>query len=411
MKTKSPHNAEESFSHPKYTRRFQALFKYASVGILLTDATGDIIMINDFALKQFGYRTEEVLGKKMEVLIPETFHSNHVKYRNDYNHNSQSRPMGHGSDLHAMKKDGSEFTVEVSLSHYKNDEGSFVIAFINDITERIKSKQKIVKLNNELETTVEARTKDLQDTMQHLEASRNELTKSLKKEKDLGDLKSKFVSIASHQFRTPLSTILSSIYLISKYPTTEEQPKRERHIQRIISSANMLTEILNDFLSLGKMEEGKIQIHITQIKIKNLVAEITDEIQSISKPEQKIKYTHSGDEDIYLDASLLKHVMMNLLSNAVKFSPDNSLIDVKTAVHDGIINLIVSDAGIGIPAEEQHHLFERFYRASNADNIQGTGLGLHIVKRYIELMDGKIECTSQQNKGTTIKIIFNNRSQ
>lgn len=389
------------------TERFKALFNYASIGIVLTNSEGSIIMANDFALNQFGYQFQEIFGKKVEVLIPCRFHSKHDEYRKAYHLHPQSRPMGVGRDLRAIKKDGTEFPVEVSLSHYKNSEGSFVIAFVTDISERIKARERIEKLNDELEHTVEQRTKQLHQAMQQLEVSKDELAKALNKEKELGELKSRFVTIASHEFRTPLSTILSSIYLIGKYQTLDEQPKREKHIQRIVSSVNMLTDILNDFLSLGKMEEGKIQVRLSEINLKELMKSLCDEIKNNLKKEQHIKYEHTGDTNILSDPSLLKHIVLNLLSNAIKFSPEGSLIEIYTEVNKKHIQLIVKDEGIGISKDEQQHLFERFFRASNALNIQGTGLGLHIMGKYAELLNGTIECISELNKGTQFKLTFN----
>ncbi|OSZ77129.1 PAS domain-containing sensor histidine kinase [Chitinophagaceae bacterium IBVUCB2] len=407
MKNASFDNSDKNETPAKYTQRFQALFNYASIGILLTDADGNIILVNDFALKQFGYQFKELVEKKIEILIPPRFHLKHEKYREGYNEHPKSRHMGIGRDLHAIKKDGTEFPVEVSLSHYRNDEGAFVIAFITDITERVNAREQIIKLNNELEKTVELRTQQLADTLHQLELSKDEQEIILNKEKELGELKSKFISIASHEFRTPLSTILSSIYLINKYQAADEQPKREKHIHRIISSVNMLTDILNDFLSLSKMEEGKMQVRISEINIKELVDEMSDDIQTILKPGQTIKYEHHGNEIGFLDPSLLKHILLNLLSNAVKFSHDNGSIEIYTFINERNVELVVKDYGIGISKEEQQHLFERFFRAGNAMNIQGSGLGLHIVGRYVELMNGNIEFLSELDKGTEFKVTFN----
>ena len=414
MKNKISYGADKDEVQVKYTQRFEALFNYASIGILLTDAEGSIILVNDFALNQFGYQFQEVVGKKVEILIPPRFHPQHEGYRKSYNAHPKSRLMGIGRDLHAIRKDGTEFPVEVSLSHYKNNEGAFVIAFITDITERTNAREQIIKLNNELikvnselENTVEIRTEQLTETLHQLEQSKDEQSIILDKEKELGDLKSKFISIASHEFRTPLSTILSSIYLINKYEAAEEQPKREKHIQRIISSVNMLTDILNDFLSLSKMEEGKMQVRIAEINIKELVDDMSEDIQTILKPGQTIKYEHHGNEIGFLDPSLLKHILLNLLSNAVKFSRDDGAIEIYTFINEKNVELVVKDYGIGISKEEQQHLFERFFRAGNAMHIQGSGLGLHIVGRYVELMNGNIKFNSELDKGTEFTITFN----
>lgn len=414
MNNENYYGHEKDQSQHKFTQRFQALFNYASIGILLTDAAGNIILVNDFALNQFGYQLQEITGEKVEMLIPPRFHLKHRSYREGYNEHPKSRHMGIGRDLHAIKKDGTEFPVEVSLSHYKNDEGAFVIAFVTEITERVNAREQIIqlnleltKLNSQLENTVADRTQQLTETLHQLELAKDEQGVILKKEKELGELKSKFISIASHEFRTPLSTILSSIYLINKYQAAEEQPKREKHIQRIIASANLLTDILNDFLSLSKMEEGKMQVRLSEINIKDLVDEMSDDIQTILKSGQTIKYQHHGLEKGILDPSLLKHILLNLLSNAVKFSHDDGLIEISTQITEKKVQLVVKDYGIGILKEEQQHLFERFFRAGNAMHIQGSGLGLHIVGRYVELMNGNIEFSSELDKGTEFIVTFN----
>ena len=397
-------NKKESSNH------FEAFFEYATMGIVVTNSKGEITAINPFALREFGYEVNEVLGQKIEILIPMRFHNKHVGNRERYTASPQNRPMGLGMDLFAKKKDGTEFPVEISLGNYHTNGEKFVIAFVSNITIRKRAEDEIEKLNDELEATVEQRTSELTNTMHQLERSKEELSRSLEKEKELGELKSRFVSMASHEFRTPLSTVLSSTYLIEKYTTTEDQPKRDKHLQRIISSVNMLTDILNDFLSVGKIEEGKIQVRPTQFNIQEVVKAISGEIKNTLKKQQKIHYTHEGPTDVVLDASLLKHIVMNLVSNASKFSPETSPILIKTTNDNGHITLSVKDEGIGISTEDQKHLRERFFRGANAGNIQGTGLGLHIVSKYVELMDGIVEWKSELEKGTEFIITFTTKT-
>lgn len=372
---------------------FEALFNNAAIGIIIVNSEGRILLINQFALNQFGYEPEELVGKKIELLIPRRFKERHEHHRDHYhNHNPHSRPMGRGMDLFAVKKNGGEFPVEVSLSTYTNDAGQFSIAFVSDITIRKESEMALVQLNAELEQKVKERTQSL------LEA--------LEKEKELNELKSRFVSMASHEFRTPLSTILSSVYLVSQYTTTEDQPKRDKHVQRIISSVNMLTDILNDFLSVGKIEEGKIQVRLSELNIEESINNLISEIHPILKPGQNIDYYHSGNKKLRLDATLLRHILMNLVSNAIKFSTDQATIRIHTEMTDAVLILQVSDEGMGISEEDQQHLFQRFFRGANVTNIQGTGLGLHIVAKYVELLQGTISCASEIGKGTNFTITF-----
>lgn len=399
-------NNQYKKEYNKELQRFEALFNYASIGILVTNQQGKIVLINDFALRQFGYEREELVNEHMEKLMPKRFRQAHVAHRDHYNQHPSSRPMGIGLDLFAVKKDGTEFPVEISLSQYEHEEGSFVIAYINNITERKKAEEKIEKLNNELEHKISERTQQLTNALEQLEQSKQEVMVALDKEKELSELKSRFVSMASHEFRTPLSTILSSAFLVNQYTTETEQPKRSKHIQRIISSVTLLTEVLNDFLSVGKIEEGGVQVRSITFDIQQHIAGTIQEMQDIVQEGQQIVYTHEGAVNVQLDPSLLKHILLNLLGNAIKFSGKHSVIKVRTEHNGNDVILKVKDAGIGISQEDQQHLFERFFRGANVSNIQGTGLGLHIVSKYAELMNGHITCESTLNEGTTFTVTF-----
>ena len=230
-----------------------------------------------------------------------------------------------------------------------------------------------------------------------------EILISLEKEKELNEMKSKFVSIASHEFRTPLSTILTSVSLINKYQDNSLLDKRTKHIERIKGSVKNLTDILNDFLSLEKLEAGKVETRFEDTNFHHYCEEITEEMQSVSKVGQEIVFNYTGDQIAYIDKVLMRHILVNLLNNAIKYSPENSKIDFEV-INDTSIYIKIKDYGIGIPKEDQQHLFERFFRAGNVTAIQGTGLGLNIVQRYIHKLNGTITVTSIENEGSTFYI-------
>ena len=399
--------------------RFEALFQFASMAIIVANTQGRIVLANTFARQLFGY-SEEVVGRMVEELIPKRFHEKHVHYRGDFNKHPQNRSMGEGYSLFAARKDGSEFPVEISLGHYNNNQETFTIAFIIDISRRKEIEETMLsqrhelerinkdieQMNDELEEKVAKRTYELQETLAQLEISKKELEAALDKEKELSDLKSRFVSMASHEFRTPLSTILSSASLVAKYTQGEEQDKRDKHIQRIRSAVSNLTDILNEFLSIGRIEEGRVQANFSNFNMKEQIQLVCSEMQPILRPGQQINYRHRGKTNVYLDLSLLRNVIINLVSNAIKFSSENSQIDVSGEVNEKNILISVRDYGLGIPDDDKKHLFERFFRAKNVTNIQGTGLGLHIVAKYVELMNGRIEVSSELEKGTEFNIQF-----
>jgi PAS domain S-box-containing protein len=395
-----------------------ALFNNATMGIIIADRSGGILMANPFLLKEFGYSGPELIGQKIEKLIPRRFHSQHQHLREDYSAAPRNRPMEEKQDIFAVRKDGSEIPVEVGLSSYKTEEGQFFIAFVSFISNRKNAENTLKQLNVELEEIVAARTASLMETVRQLgeqikaakakdaelQRVNNFLNEALEKEKELNELKSRFVSLASHEFRTPLSTILSSAYLVSQYSDPAELQKREKHIQRIVSSANLLTGILNDFLSVGKIEEGKISEKKVDFDIEELIITVINEMDGLKKTGQKITYHHTGNTIVRSDPTLLKHIVLNLVSNAIKFSPADGKIVLQTSISEKTFVLSVSDNGIGIPESDKEHLFERFYRGSNVSNIQGTGLGLHIVRKYAEVMNGLISCRSELNKGTEFSI-------
>lgn len=399
-----------------------SLFENATEGIILTNGKGHIVLANPAAERMFGYSAKELENLPVEVLLPANFRTGHKSLREGFHKKPSNRSMGAGRDLFALKKNGDEFPVEISLSYYKKDDELFVIAFIVDITLRKEVEQNLVKkqnelekvtfeirkLNTELEKKVDERTHILKEALEKLEQSQTELHEALDKEKQLNEIKSRFVSLASHEFRTPLSAVLSSAALISKYSKEDDQEKRDKHIGRIKDSVKHLNDILEDFLSLGKLDEGRIVTDPGEFNLKEMIDETLADVKVVLKPGQKFNFKYEGEEKINADKKLLRNILINLISNAAKFSEEASPITI-SATCDKEKNMItVADKGIGISKKDQEHLFTMFYRGSNVTNIQGTGLGLHIVKRYLTLINGTIDLQSTLGKGTSITVTFPN---
>jgi PAS domain S-box-containing protein len=396
---------------------FKALFDHSSLGIIISNAQGVIEKSNPYVAKIFGYDDDELNGQKIEILIPPHLKEKHIGYREQYNKNPQPRSMGSNLNLMAVKKSGDLFPVEISLTYFETSTQRQIVSFVNDITERKRAETELWNLTEKLESNVIERTKELSDALLELGHTNEGLHKEmerrkevegqirsmLEKEKELNELKSRFVSMASHEFRTPLGGILTSISLIAKYSKTEDGPKRDRHIQIIKNAVKNLTNILNDFLSLDKLDQGPVASVPVKFDFIPFIEDIAEENREITKHQIILEHA-IGEISLNQDKEMIRNVLINLVSNAIKYSPENGTITIRTQVSDAKLILEIQDQGMGIPLADQKHLFERFFRAHNVSNLQGTGLGLNIVKRYLDLMNGEIEFSSVENEGTTFKI-------
>ncbi len=658
----------------KQKEQLHAIFDNATEGMLIMNSSGTIVLINRCAEQMFGYREGELTWVKIENLLPSRFQSKHVELRTAFMASPQTRPVQEAKELTGRHKDGSEFPVAVSLSHFRTQEDTFAIAFILDLTEKKKIRERLVQeqalaqtyfelapvvfialdkdgivrlinnygshllglpkdqiigknwfenflpsedhdnvytyfrkifegtalsmnyenkilnnsgeeldiswnnsfirdndgniimtlsaganiterkkqekqiaanheniryMNEQLEGRVRQRTRQLETAMEVLEnansrlareiderniietdlaksqrlytamahnfpegviavmnedlkfifadgqdllqililgtqstnpsaefvnpafirgyeseltkvfngerisydtaigdkfynvassplpdheneiheilvvirnitlqkAMERDLLRTIEKEKDLNVLKSRFVTMASHEFRTPLTTILSSVFLLENYPAEELMREKNQLINKIKRSVTNLTELLNDFISIGKLEEGKIKVSYSEIDIRDFLQELVPDMELVRKHNQTIHCQYAGEETkVLLDKQLLRSILLNIISNAIKYSPPDSDIHIKASIIDKNLVLKITDQGIGIPAEEQHHLFKRFYRAHNAMNIEGSGLGLNIVRKYVKLMKGNVGFQSKLNEGTTFTV-------
>jgi PAS domain S-box-containing protein len=314
---------------------FREIFQSMSEGIIIVNEVGKIVNANPVAEQIFGYEKDELSGEELENLLPLRYRGRHMAFRAGFNQHPEPRRMGVGRDLNALRKDGTEFPVEISLSFTKARGQLLVMAFISDISQRKKSEEALRRSEEqllvyaaELEKKVEARTQALNNTIARLEdevrerkKAEEEVRKAFEKERELNELKSKFVSIASHEFRTPLSAVLSSASLINQYKDKGEIEKVGKHVARIKSSVNHLTSILNDFLSLGKLEEGIIEIKKEIFHIGDFLKEVREELLETLKSGQVIEIQCSpGMLQMNSDVRILRNILFNLISNASKYS-------------------------------------------------------------------------------------------
>lgn len=411
---------------------FEAVFKSATEGILICSRDGKIVKANPSAHKIFGYRNNELSGKSVESLIPRKLRADHPKMRESFHKKPVPRHMGVGRDLTAQKKNGTEFPIEVSLTYVEIAGEQYAIAFTIDISERKNaeielrnSEEKLILYATELERRVQSRTEQLAESVQNLEKINQELEHEIKerkkaekealfaleKEKELNELKSRFVSMASHEFRTPLSTILSSASLISRYQSEDTADKRLKHVNRIKDNVTDLTGILNDFLSLEKLEAGHEESRAEQVEVVSFIKDTIEDLHTITRPGQIITSSFNIREHyLFIDKSFLKNILNNLISNAIKYSKEGDPIEISVRASKRNVVIDVKDYGIGIPKEDQAYLFKRFFRAKNSINIQGTGLGLNLVRRYLDLIGGSISFKSSANKGSTFTVKLPNKS-
>ena len=229
------------------------------------------------------------------------------------------------------------------------------------------------------------------------------ILESLRKQRELNEMKTRFVSMASHEFRTPLSTIVSSAQLLGRHIDADgPKEKQKQHVQRILSSANNLNSILQDFLSVDRLEMGKPEPRFQLVVVRDLVEEVGAELHSQLKPGQQVQMALDNSLEMVTDPAMLRNILTNLAGNAIKYSPESSTVTIKAEPGNGGINFCVTDEGMGMSETEVQHAFERFYRARSVANLPGTGLGLYIVHRYVELLGGSVEIHSRQGEGTQI---------
>jgi PAS domain S-box-containing protein len=511
----------ENKQYPEFSSLIGEIIDSISEGIIICNKQGDIVYANNGSYRLFGYdhSKNELLGKTVDILLPESLQAVHQKHRQHYNQSPKNRPMGIGLDLQGRKKNGELFYVEISLTHfYKNNE-LYIAAFITDITLRIKYRQELESLNKDLEKKVNERTRLIhkahhelkknqmlyeaiarnfpkgtinvfdrnfnyifaegQDLYKYGITTKNlfgknyldkipkkikqtiknkleqvlegqsfsceieyendyylihavplfnehneienillveqnisdqkraeqEIQAALQKEKELNEMKNRFVSMASHEFRTPLSTIHSSIVLIEKYLQNNKLENIPKHIHKIKNSISNLISILNDFLSFSKLEEGKITTNIQPVNIHQTIEQCISAILDLTKAGQVININSSDPGvSVNTDPNILNNILLNLISNAIKYSPSHTTIDVNSYTEGNKVIISVKDNGIGIPEKDQKYIFQRFFRAHNALNIEGTGLGLNIVKKYAEMLQAEIYFESKEGIGTTFYI-------
>ena len=361
----------------KTVENFSEIFNHAPIGYFILDNNGIIMNVNIKGCKLLGIDGKQLIGKPFSVFLHgESCQDDFYRHRNVVMDNNKLNKI----ETEILKKDGSICSVILGGNVVNDENGNFKY-HLTTICDFTKSKE---------------------------DAKKVEL--ALVKEKELSEMKSRFISMASHEFRTPLCTILMSASLIDSYDKTEDSLKRKQHTKKIVSSVNGLKEILSEFLSMSKIENNLICNHPETF---NLIKFTEDTIAGSITENRIINYKDLGEcQDVYLDSKLLKVCLTSIINNAVKFSSNASKIEITTKKNtNGNIKISIKDHGIGIPEEDKARIFEPFFRAENTDTIHGIGLGLNIVKKIIEVMGGTITFESKINEGSVFILNFSGKKK
>jgi PAS domain S-box-containing protein len=405
---------------------FNVLFEAVSEGVVVVDDTQKIVSVNTSIEKMFGYDKGELVNQQLNVLIPKNYHSGHGAHFNGFMKQKEKRQMGNGRDLYGARKNGDVFPLEAGLNPFEIYGKTFIMALVIDVSVRKQQEYEINKLNEELEKKVKERTRALSNSLRELKVvnleldqenqkrieAENKIKDALKKEKELNELKTRFLSLVSHEFKTPLSGILTSTILLGKYKLTEQQEKRNKHLETITNKVYYLNNILNDFLSVEKLETGKISYKFHTFKLSKVLDEVIYNANMLLKGGQRIKYPEDIDEiSLTQDEKIIELALSNLVNNAIKYSPENTEIEMDIKQNKKYTIFKIKDNGIGIPKADQKNIFNRYFRAENALLTQGTGIGLNIVKSHLQNLGGTITFESKENIGSAFTMKIINKAQ
>jgi PAS domain S-box-containing protein len=405
---------------------FDILFEVIPEGAIIVDEKQIIIASNSSVEHMFDYKKDQLINQSTTILIPLRYQEKYQKHFRYFLENNRINKKTNGVSLYGITKNKKEFPVEISLNPFNLNNKTYAIALIIDVSIRKETEKKIEMINSLLERQINKRTIELNNTIHQLKQvnlnykdeivkrveAENKIKDALKKEKELNELKTKFLSLVSHEFKTPLSGILTSTMLLNKYHLTSQQNKRDKHIKTIDNKVHYLNNILNDFLSIERLDSSNTNYKFTTFNLSKIISEVVYNANMLLKPGQKISIPKNiTDYILHHDEMILELILSNLIYNAIKYSPEHTEIIIKVNKRKETIIFKIIDQGIGIPENDQKFIFSRYFRAENVLNTQGTGIGLNIVKEHLENLGGSISFTSKEHKGSTftVKIPLNKK--
>lgn len=370
--------------------RFRQLLEAAPDAIMQVNANGQIVLLNRVTEDMFGYTRDELLGQPVELLIPQELRARHAEHRAHYQQNPMTRTMGSGLALEGIRKDGSRFPVEISLSPSTSEEGFRVTAIIRDITERRMAADRLRRVQEEY-------TQRLAESNAELELTNRELERANR-------LKSEFLASMSHELRTPLHTIIGFSELLGEELEGPLNEKQQRFVQHIHTDSLHLLELINDILDISKIEAGRLELRPEAFDFTALVAESLASVRSLAEAKsQTLETALEVSSAVEADRLRIKQILVNLLSNAIKFTPEGGRIRLEARVQESVVVVSVNDNGVGIPFEEHESIFDKFHQVGSTTKgvREGTGLGLAITKRLVEQHGGNIWVQSKPQQGST----------
>lgn len=363
-------------------RRFRELIENAPDAILQVDSTGSIVIANRTAETMFGYTREELMRISVDALVPKMTRGEHAAHREAFAAAGVSRPMGMGLDLRAMRKDGSTFAVEISLSPVQTEGGVHVTAVIRDVSQRKETEDRVRLLQESYMTELQTR---------HKEAER------------LNRLKSEFMASVSHELRTPLHTIIGFAELLEEETQERLNEKQKRYLRHIHVDSEHLLGLINDVLDLSRIEAGGLNLHTESLSLGHIVSEALNAIRPYAESRSvKLREGKGLDVDVVADPTRLRQILYNLLSNGVKFTEARGDVRVDAYADGELVRVTVTDTGLGIPEDECQRIFDKFYQVgfTPVGVREGTGLGLTICRQLVEMQGGKIWAESEVGRGS-----------